>query len=93
MVRTPIEIAAAFRSSDGWVPMFTLPGVCIQEPIEVDGLAFVSSHDARIIDLAEKHRRFRMYLKRFTTEFGDPITPRFVTLSLSRAFPAVGRWL
>jgi hypothetical protein len=58
--------------------MFTLPGVCIQEPIEVDGLAFVSSHDARIIDLAEKHRRFRMYLKRFTTEFGDPITPSFI---------------
>jgi len=50
--------------------MFTLPGVCIQEPIEVDGLAFVSSHDAHIIDLAKKHRRKRFTIRALASKQG-----------------------
>ena len=55
--------------------MFALPNIETRKPIEVDGFALVSIHDERLQQMAKKHRRFGSYLKRFKTEFGEPIIP------------------
>jgi hypothetical protein len=58
-----------------WLPMFALPNIEVRRPIEVDGFALASIHDARVQELAEAHPNFREFLSRFTTEFGKPIVP------------------
>jgi hypothetical protein len=54
-----------------WIQMFTLPNISIDEPVEIDGVAMVSVHDERAQTLARRHKRFSMYLNRFTSEFGQ----------------------
>lgn len=58
-----------------WLPMFALPNIEVKRPIEVDGFALASIHDARVHELAQAHPNFREFLNRFTTEFGNPIVP------------------
>jgi hypothetical protein len=58
-----------------WLPMFALPNIEVRRPIEVDGFALASIHDARVRELAEAHPNFREFLNRVTTEFGRPIIP------------------
>jgi hypothetical protein len=58
-----------------WIPMFAMPNIAIQEPIEVPGMALVPADDGRLMVMAKKHRRFAMYLRRFKTEFGDQVWP------------------
>ena len=58
-----------------WIPMFAMPNIAVQEPIEVEGLAIVTANDERLKTLAKKHRRFAMYLRRFKTEFGLQVWP------------------
>jgi hypothetical protein len=58
-----------------WIPMFALPHIDVQEPIEVKGMAVVSLRDERLKALTKKHRRFAMYMRRFKTEFGQQIWP------------------
>jgi hypothetical protein len=66
------------KTPDEWVQMFTLPNVLIEEPIEADGVAMVSVHDERAQTLARRHRRFSMYLNRFTSEFGQQVAPSLI---------------
>jgi hypothetical protein len=49
------------RQMSSWVPMFALPNVDVDEPIEVDGMALVSLRDYRIHELANKHKNFAEY--------------------------------
>jgi hypothetical protein len=58
--------------------MFALPHIDVQEPIEVTGLAIVSHRDDRLQFLIQKHRRFAMYMRRFKTEFGEPVYPSVI---------------
>lgn len=58
--------------------MFTLPNISIDEPVEIDGVAMVSVHDERAQTLARRHKRFSMYLNRFTSEFGQQISPSLI---------------
>jgi hypothetical protein len=58
-----------------WIPMFALPHIDVQEPIEVAGMAVVSLRDERLKALTKKHRRFAMYMHRFKTEFGLQVWP------------------
>jgi hypothetical protein len=58
-----------------WLPMLSLPNIEVKRPIEVDGFALASFHDARVQELADAHPNFREFLNRFTTEFGQPIVP------------------
>jgi hypothetical protein len=58
-----------------WLPMFALANIEVRQPIEVDGFALASIHDARVRELAEAHPNFHEFLNRFTTEFGQPIVP------------------
>jgi hypothetical protein len=63
---------------DEWIQMFTLPNISIDEPVEIDGVAMVSVHDERAQTLARRHKRFSMYLNRFTSEFGQQISPSLI---------------
>jgi hypothetical protein len=61
-----------------WVPMFALPHVALEDPIDVEGVALVSMHDERIQALAKKHKRFASYLGRFRSEFGRGVQPSII---------------
>ena len=58
-----------------WLPMFALANVEVKRAIEVDGFALASIHDERVQALARAHHNFHDFLNRFTTEFGQPVTP------------------
>ena len=64
------------KESPLWAPMFTLPNVHTTFAIEVDGFAMVPPDDFRI--KAPKQRRFGSFMKRFKTEFGDPVQPSVI---------------
>jgi hypothetical protein len=63
---------------DDWIPMFALPNIDIIDPIGLEYVALVSIRDTRLSDLMKRHRRFSMYLNRFTSEFGQKISPSVV---------------
>ena len=63
---------------DEWIQMFTLPNITVEEPIEIDGVAMVPTHDDRVQALAKRHKRFSMYLNRFTSEFGQQVSPSLI---------------
>jgi hypothetical protein len=78
-----------------WVPMFALPNVDVDEPIEADGIALVSLRDDRIHALAEKHKNFAEYISRFESEFGSRVLPSIViwrddSSQLYRSVDAIG---
>ncbi|MGJ4994996.1 hypothetical protein ACQR0Z_11310 [Bradyrhizobium sp. HKCCYLS3077] len=58
-----------------WWPMFSLPNLQIRFPIEIDGFALVPVNDFRIEAIKKKQPRLGSFLKRFKTEFGDPVAP------------------
>lgn len=58
-----------------WLPLFALPNIEVQQPIEVDGFALASIHDTRVRHLADSYANFREFMGKFTTEFGQPIDP------------------
>jgi hypothetical protein len=60
--------------------MFALPNVSAREPIEGSLIALTSLPDGRLTELAKKHASFKQYLNRFTTEFGNKITPAIILL-------------
>lgn len=55
--------------------MFAMPNVIPQNPIEVDGIAFVAAFDDRIKALRLKYSKYDEYLNQFTNEFGTKINP------------------
>ncbi len=61
-----------------WIPMFALPNVDVEEPIETDGMALVSVRDERIRELANQHKNFAAYIDKFESEFGGKILPSIV---------------
>jgi hypothetical protein len=78
-----------------WGPMFVLPNVDIDEPIEADGMALVSLRDERIHTLADKHKNFAEYISRFESEFGGRILPSIIiwrddSSQLYRSVEAIG---
>jgi hypothetical protein len=66
------------KTPDEWIQMFTLPNITIEEPVEIDGVAMVPVYDQRAQTLAQRHKRFSMYLNRFTSEFGQQISPSLI---------------
>lgn len=58
-----------------WIPIFALPNVKVQNPIEVDGIALVGAFDPRIKELQKKYKNYGLYLRRFKTEFGRKVSP------------------
>jgi hypothetical protein len=60
-----------------WQPMFALPNILLQDAIEVDGFALAPLSDPRIQTMS-RNARFRSFLRRFKTEFGDPVQPAVI---------------
>jgi hypothetical protein len=58
-----------------WIPMFAMPNVQPQNPIEIDGIAFVSVFDDRIKTLRIKYPNYDSYLDKFSDEFGVKLNP------------------
>ena len=58
-----------------WAPMFSLPNVHVKFPIDVDGFALVAPDDFRIKAIKKQQPRLGSFLKKFKTEFGDPVQP------------------
>lgn len=58
-----------------WVPIWVLPNLRMQEPIEARQAALVPWNDPRVVQLAQKHKRFNTFLSRFTDAFGVSQTP------------------
>jgi hypothetical protein len=54
--------------------MFAMPNVIPQNPIEIDGIAFVADFDDRIKALRQKYPNCDDYLNRFTNEFGRKLS-------------------
>jgi hypothetical protein len=57
-----------------WIPMFAMPNVLPQNPIEIDGIAFVADFDDRIKALRNKYPNYDDYFNRFTNEFGKKLS-------------------
>lgn len=58
-----------------WWPLFSLPNVGVNSPVQVDGFALVPPDDFRIAAIKKQQPRLGSLLKRFKTEFGDPVAP------------------
>jgi hypothetical protein len=63
-----------------WIPMFALPNIDVEEPIELDGLALATISDQRIQELADQHPNFHTYLDSFRSEFNHRINPSIIIL-------------
>ena len=61
-----------------WIPMFALPNIEVEEPIELDGMALATIADQRIQDLAAQHQSFANYLASFRSEFNNRINPSII---------------
>jgi hypothetical protein len=61
-----------------WIPMFALPNIAVEEPIEIDGMALAATSDIRIRELAQKHENFANYLESFQTEFSHHLQPSII---------------
>ena len=61
-----------------WIPMFALPNVDVEEPIEADGMALVSLRDARIHVLAEEHKKLAEYVGKFEFRIWQQILPSII---------------
>ena len=57
-----------------WIPMFAMPNIIPQTPIEIGGIAFVADFDDRIKALRKKYPNYHDYLNRFTNEFGRKLS-------------------
>src|SRR5713101_4344548 len=62
-----------------WAPMFSLPNVHVKFPIDVDGFALVAPDDFRIKAIKKQQPRLGSFLKKFKTEFGDPVQPSTIS--------------
>lgn len=75
MAKRATKKTALPKETPLWWPMFSLPNVQVKFPIEIDGFALVPADDFRIKAITKKQPRLGSFLKRFKTEFGDPVEP------------------
>jgi len=68
---------------DRWTPMFALPDVHVDDPIEHGPAALVQDSDPRVLHLRKKHKTFDVFLKRFTDAFQVESPPAVLLLKTS----------
>jgi hypothetical protein len=61
--------------SHRWTPVWAMPNVTLDEPIEASHAALVPSHDHRVLEFAKQEPVFAVYLKAFRNEFGTQFQP------------------
>lgn len=65
----------ASPDDDEWKPVFVLPNLKLDQPIEGELAALVPSGDQRVVALGTAHPRFKRFLAKFTDAFGVVIEP------------------
>ena len=61
-----------------WTPICVLPNIDLDEPVESDFLALVSSSDSRVLEITNEEDKFHEFLERFINQFGDIIHPALI---------------
>ena len=65
-----------------WAPVWALPNICLDQPIECGALALVPARDTRIQQLKRQHPNFRVFMRRFRDAFHNRIEPSIVILDI-----------
>ena len=61
--------------SSAWTPVWAMPNVILDDPIEASLVALVNCHDQRLREIAGRHSALETFLNAFRNEFGTPICP------------------
>jgi hypothetical protein len=64
----------------GWTPVWTMPNVILDDPVETSHAALVPVHDDRLRPIADRNQTLRTFLGGFRDEFGVPISPTVAML-------------
>jgi hypothetical protein len=68
-------------SAPRWVPVWAMPNVTLDEPVETELAALVSTADERLRSIAARRPGLQTFLSAFRDEFGVPIAPTIGMLS------------
>jgi hypothetical protein len=61
--------------AQNWTPVWAMPNVTLDEPIETAFAALVPCNDRRLVSLARGHPAFKSFVRAFRDEFGSRICP------------------
>lgn len=61
-----------------WTPIWALPNINLDEPVESDFFALVPFADRRVQEMKRRHPEFRKFMMRFTDTFRNSIHPALV---------------
>ena len=61
-----------------WMPVWALPNITLDGPVEGRWTALVPPSDARVEELVERHPNFRIYMGRFSDSHGNAIEPALI---------------
>jgi hypothetical protein len=67
--------AADEATAPGWTPVWAMPNVTLDAPIEASHAALVPSNDERLVALALQKPALMAFLSAFRDEFGNQISP------------------
>ena len=74
------ESTPATTEASGWMPVWVMPNVTLDEPIETPHATFVPLHDERLCGIADQNPTLQTFLGAFRDEFGTQISPTVAML-------------
>lgn len=60
------------------MPVWALPNITLDEPLEGQWTALVPAHDTRVQELVGEYPNFRTFMSRFRNSHGEPIEPALI---------------
>jgi hypothetical protein len=67
-------------TSHGWTPVWAMPNVTLNDPVETSHAALVTLQDDRLRAIAERRTTIDAFLRSFRDEFGVQISPTIAML-------------
>ncbi len=61
-----------------WIPIWALPNIELDEPVDSDFFALAPASDPRVRVLKRQHQEFRKFMMRFTDTFKHRIHPALI---------------
>lgn len=58
-----------------WTPIYLLPNVKLEVPIECEGITLTNHNDPRVFAARERAKNFDEFLRRFSSNFGERFIP------------------
>jgi hypothetical protein len=68
-------------SEPGWVPVWAMPNVTLDAPIEASHVALVPSNDERLLAIARRKPALATFLGAFQNEFERWVSPTIAACS------------